>query len=251
MGNLQIAEALFTAHAQRATGWLTCTARGRESRLGFRDGHLVALDLRFGFQAPVQALVQAGKLGLGQLDALWARGEAGSVDPETLEELGVSVADAERARALACVKQVLQQAEAARFEAGEVTGADLVSGARVVRVAWEALGVPGGEAPYFRLAAKDALDGWEVSAEEREWLEASATLRSAEGLSPERRALLEVLAKGGALEWIPAEEFRRREEEERLRREAEERARREEEERLRREAEERARREEEERLRRE
>ncbi|MEW5738628.1 MAG: molecular chaperone DnaJ, partial [Myxococcota bacterium] len=239
MGNPQIAEALFNAHAARATGWLTCTAGGRESRLGFRDGQLVQVDLSFGFQAPAQALVQAGRIELFQLDALWARGEAGAVETETLEELGVSVQDMEAARALASVKQVLQLADSARFEAGRVDGDGLVSSAQVVRAAWETLPIPPGEAPYFRLRSPDALDGWDVTAEEREWLEASKELRSAEGLSPQRRALLEVLAKGGVLEWIPAEELRRREAEERARREAEEQAQREAEEQARREAEER------------
>ncbi|MCC6337447.1 MAG: molecular chaperone DnaJ, partial [Myxococcales bacterium] len=243
MGNPQIAEALFSAHAARATGWLTCSSGGRESRLGFRDGQLVQVDLRFGFQAAAQALVQAGRIELFQLDALWARGEAGAVEAETLEELGVTLQDAEAARALASVKQVLQLADSARFEAGQVDGEGLLSSARVVRAAWETLPIPNGEASWFRLRAPDALDGWDVTAEEREWLQDSSELRSAEGVVPQLRALLEVLAKGGAVEWIPAEEIRRREAEEQARCEAEEQARREAEEQARREAEAQARRE--------
>ena len=275
MANAQVAEALFKAHTERATGWVTCVAHGRESRLAFQDGDLVDLELQFGFQAPLQALLASNQVSASQLDALWARGEAGSSDAETLGELGITSAQEWRERALASVRTVLKQADSVRFEQGDVDARDRLSGAQVVRVAFEALGPGAAEAPYFRLQALEGVEAWGLSHDEREFLNGFEAFRSAAELPPERRMLLELLTRTGAVESVPATTWRareaervrqeeaaeqaRREEEARVlreeaarrRREEEERLRLEEEERLRLEAEERARREEEARLQRE
>ena len=110
MGNPQVVEALYRAWLDRATGWLTCTAQGRVTRIPLREGSVVgsALGLGFAWQGTAGGLVQAGNLSLSQLDALWARGEASAADPETLDELGVAPADAELARVLASIRETVR-----------------------------------------------------------------------------------------------------------------------------------------------
>ena len=246
MGNAQVAEALYRAYLERATGWLTCTSQGRETKIPFRDGSVVssALGTGFGWQGKVPALVQQGRLGLEQLDALWARGEASAADDDTLDELGVLPAEADAARVLASIRETVRAAEGVRFEPGEVGAGELVSGAKVVREAWSLLAAAAGEPAYYRASSLEEASRWEPSDEDRAWLARFEDWRQPEGATVQQLALLEVLTRSGVLDSIPAEEMRRREEAERSRLEEEARQRAEQ---ARLEAEERARLEEEER----
>jgi hypothetical protein len=58
----QVAETLYSAHKSRSTGRLTLHAGGREALLFLQGGDLVGTRLGFGFQTPVQALMQAGRI---------------------------------------------------------------------------------------------------------------------------------------------------------------------------------------------
>ena len=194
MGNPQVVEALYRAYLDRATGWLTCTAHGRETRIPFREGSVVGTSLGsgFGWQGTVPALVQRKRLGLSQLDALWARGEASAGDSDTLDELGVDPAEAESARVLASIRETVRHAEAVRFEQGDVGSGDLVSGARVVREAWATLTSAASEPAWFRIADLQAAARWEPSDEDRRWLEEFSEWKQPRGANVHQLALLEV-----------------------------------------------------------
>ena len=71
------AEALFRAHHDRSTGWLTLVCGGREAKLYLQHGDLVGARLGFGYQTAAQALLAAGELVPPALDLLWSRGELG------------------------------------------------------------------------------------------------------------------------------------------------------------------------------
>ena len=144
------AEALFRAHQDRSTGWLTLLCGGREAKFYLQHGDLVGARLGFGHQTEAQAVLASGALVPPALDLLWSRGqladparvcEAAGVDPTLLSEV----------RALASVRRVATLAEEASFMPAlvEMTFAR-VRGARAVRAAFEALppvpGVPGSAA---------------------------------------------------------------------------------------------------------
>src|SRR5690349_530793 len=112
----QVAETLYSAHKSRSTGRLTLQAGGREALLFLQGGDLVGTRLGFGFQTPVQALMQAGRIRAGLLDALWARESAGSPDEELLEELGLAPDVVAEQKVLAEVRRLSQLAERAAFE---------------------------------------------------------------------------------------------------------------------------------------
>ncbi|TQF08427.1 hypothetical protein FJV41_49985, partial [Myxococcus llanfairpwllgwyngyllgogerychwyrndrobwllllantysiliogogogochensis] len=134
----QAAEALYSAHKSRATGWLTLSAGGRESRLMLREGDLVGTRLGFGYQSPAQALLQSGLLSAEALDALWARGGAGAADEELLEEHGLERDAVVEQQVLAHVRRLSELAERAAFEPGSVEAEfEPISGVRVVRAALE------------------------------------------------------------------------------------------------------------------
>ena len=67
------AEALFRAHHDRSTGWLTLVCGGREAKLYLQHGDLVGARLGFGHQTAAQALLAAGELVPPALDLLWSR----------------------------------------------------------------------------------------------------------------------------------------------------------------------------------
>ena len=77
-----VAEALFNAHKERASGWMTLTFWGRESKLLLKEGDLVGAQMGFGHQSVLQGLLQSKKLTLSQLDALWARA-SNTCSPDT------------------------------------------------------------------------------------------------------------------------------------------------------------------------
>jgi hypothetical protein len=90
------AEALFRAHQDKSTGWLTLLCGGREAKLYVQFGDLVGARLGFGHQTDAQALLAAGALVPPVLDTLWSRGqladparvhEAAGVDPTSASEL--------------------------------------------------------------------------------------------------------------------------------------------------------------------
>ena len=100
-----VAEALLEAHKQRASGWMTLTFWGRESKLLLKEGDVVGAQMGFGHQSALQGLLQSKKLTLSQLDALWARGDAGKADAETLEEVGASPTESAAQQVLAQVRR--------------------------------------------------------------------------------------------------------------------------------------------------
>lgn len=135
----QAAEALYSAHKSRATGRLTLSSGGRESRLWLREGNLVGTQLGFGFQSPAQALLQSGLLDAEALDTLWARGGAGAPDEETLEAFDLVPEVVAEQQVLAHVRRLSALAEQAAFEPGtvEAEGFEPIAGVRVVRAALE------------------------------------------------------------------------------------------------------------------
>ena len=133
------AEALFRAHQDKSTGWLTLLCGGREAKLYVQFGDLVGARLGFGHQTDAQALLAAGALVPPVLDTLWSRGQLG--DPARVHEAaGVDPTSASELRALASVRRVALLAEEASFMPAlvEITF-PRVRGARAVRAAFEAL----------------------------------------------------------------------------------------------------------------
>ncbi len=97
------AEALFRAHQDKSTGWLTLLCGGREAKLYVQFGDLVGARLGFGHQTDAQALLAAGALVPPVLDTLWSRGQL--ADPARVHEAaGVDPTSASELRALASVQ---------------------------------------------------------------------------------------------------------------------------------------------------
>ena len=216
MAGPSIAQALLDAHQRKASGWLTVQTGGRQSRLLLKKGELVGAQMGFGHQSILQGLLQSRRIDLAQLDALWARGEAGRPDGEILEELGTSVEQARVEQALANVRRLTELGEAVRFEPSEVEGSSLVSGVQLVRAAYEAIFADGRDAPYFRCLDVEGSQDWALTAQEREFVHGFVEFRSAAGLEKERRVLLELLAQLGMFDSISAEEWNRREDARRI-----------------------------------
>ncbi|HET9450519.1 MAG TPA: molecular chaperone DnaJ, partial [Aggregicoccus sp.] len=210
MPSSQVAEALYAVHKSRATGALTLRAAGREARLLVRDGDLVGAQLGFGHQCVAQALLQAGQLSSLQLDALWARGSAGSADEELLEQLAVTADEIAQAQALAHVRRLSRLAEHAEFEPGEVERAfGPISSTRVVRAALDA-----GEASPPRLYRCVDLEGclpWTQDDAERALLEGLVELQRVAPLPAEHAVLLRLLEREGLVESVSVEEWEARE----------------------------------------
>jgi len=218
------AEALFRAHHDRSTGWLTLVCGGREAKLYLQHGDLVGARLGFGHQTPAQALFAAGELVPPALDLLWSRGEledaarlceAAGVDPTALSDH----------RALASVRRVSQLAEEASFMPAlvEVTF-PRVRGGRAVRAAFEALPpVPAGV--WVRCQQLEAAEPYLAGPEERTFLASLAEFRPLESVGPGQSALLRALEHAGLAEILDAAAWERRagvEREEALRRADEE-----------------------------
>src|SRR5687768_9486735 len=107
----QVAETLYSAHKSRATGRLTLHAGGREALLFLQEGDLVGTQLGFGYQTPVQALLQAGRIHAEMLDALWARESAGTPDEDLLDEFGMTPEAVAEQQVLAEVRRLSVLAE--------------------------------------------------------------------------------------------------------------------------------------------
>src|SRR5689334_14517964 len=116
MAGPSIAQALLDAHQRKASGWMTVKTFGRDSKLLLKDGDLVGAQMGFGHQSVLQGLLQSKRINLSQLDALWARGEAGQTDGETLEELGTSAEEARVQQALANVRRLTEIGESVSFD---------------------------------------------------------------------------------------------------------------------------------------
>src|SRR5262249_6504903 len=115
-----VAEALFNAHRERASGWMTLTFWGRESKLLIKEGDVVGTQMGFGHQTVLQGLLQSRRMTLNQLDALWARGDAGRADPEALEEVGAATDDLASQQVLANVRKLASLSAKVTFQPGEV-----------------------------------------------------------------------------------------------------------------------------------
>ena len=194
------AEALFRAHQDKSTGWLTLLCGGREAKLYLQYGDLVGARLGFGHQTEAQALLASGALVPPAMDLLWSRGqltdparvcEAAGVDPTLLSEV----------RALASVRRVAMLAREASFMPAlvEMTFAR-VRGARAVRAAFEAL-PPVPASAWVRCR--------DISAAEP-FLASLAEFRAAESLSPVQSALLRALEHAGLVEILSPQEWEAR-----------------------------------------
>jgi hypothetical protein len=82
----RLAEALQSAHAEQATGWLRVSVSGRIAELTLSGGDIVGAYFGAGFQSALQARISSGELSLEKADALWASGEALRLDDELNEE---------------------------------------------------------------------------------------------------------------------------------------------------------------------
>ncbi|MBI3182569.1 MAG: DUF4388 domain-containing protein, partial [Myxococcales bacterium] len=72
-----LAEVLYRAHKEKATGYVRVQHGERRAILAMKDGDVVGVEVGFGYQSVAQALLQAERIDPGQFDALWARGEGG------------------------------------------------------------------------------------------------------------------------------------------------------------------------------
>ncbi len=203
------AEALFRAHQDKSTGWLTLLCGGREAKLYVQFGDLVGARLGFGHQTDAQALLAAGALVPPVLDTLWSRGQL--ADPARVHEAaGVDPTSASELRALASVRRVALLAEEASFMPAlvEVTF-PRVRGVRAVRAAFEALPpVPG--TAWVRCRDLSAAEPFLGSADERTFLASLSEFRTAETLSPAESALLRALEHAGLVEILAPEEWQAR-----------------------------------------
>jgi tetratricopeptide (TPR) repeat protein len=203
------AEALFRAHQDKSTGWLTLLCGGREAKLYLQHGDLVGARLGFGHQTEAQALLASGALVAPALDLLWSHGHAG--DPARVcEAAGVDPTSLSETRALASVRRVSTLAEEASFMPAlvEVTF-PRVRGARAVRAAFEAL-PPVPATAWVRCREISAAEPFLSNADERTFLVSLGEFRPAESLSPAQSALLRALEHAGLVEVLSPEEWEAR-----------------------------------------
>jgi len=203
------AEALFRAHQDKSTGWLTLLCGGREAKLYLQHGDLVGARLGFGHQTDAQALLASGALVPPALDLLWSRGQLG--DPARVcEAAGVDPTVLSESRALASVRRVATLAEEASFMPAlvEVTF-PRVRGARAVRAAFEAL-PPVPATAWVRCRDLSAAEPFLATTDERTFLASLAEFRPAEALSPVQSALLRALEHAGLVEVLSPEEWEAR-----------------------------------------
>jgi curved DNA-binding protein CbpA len=197
------AEALFRAHQDRSTGWLTLVCHGREAKLYLQHGDLVGARLGFGHQTDAQALLAAGLLPLPALDGLWAKGELG--DPARVcEAAGADPGGMSECRALASVRRVTELADEASFMPAlvEVT-LPRVRGARAVRAAFETLPPVPADA-RVRCTHLAAAEPFLTSPEERGFLASLEQFRPLESVTPAQSALLRALEHAGWVEILDA-----------------------------------------------
>ncbi len=132
----QLAEALYEAHQQKATGSLKILAEGRESQLLIDRGNLVGADIRSGHRSMAQSLLRAGLLDSAALDWIWAEGQVAG--RRAIEALGLEWSQACEVQVLAQIEQLGEKATSVRFESGPVSNAfDPIPGERAIRAAGE------------------------------------------------------------------------------------------------------------------
>jgi curved DNA-binding protein CbpA len=203
------AEALFRAHQDRSTGWLTLVCHGREAKLYLQHGDLVGARLGFGHQTDAQALLAAGLLPLPALDGLWAKGEladparvceAASADPGGMAEC----------RALASVRRVTELADEASFMPALVeVSLPRVRGARAVRAAFETLPPVPAEA-RVRCTNLAGAEPFLTTPEERAFLASFEEFRPLDSVTPAQSALLRALEHAGWVEILDASAWEER-----------------------------------------
>ena len=203
------AEALFRAHQDKSTGWLTLLCGGREAKLYLQYGDLVGARLGFGHQTEAQALLASGALVPPAMDLLWSRGQL--VDPARIcEAAGVDPTILSEVRALASVRRVATLAEEASFMPALVeTTFARVRGARAVRAAFEAL-PPVPASAWVRCRDVSAAEPFLSGTDERTFLASIAEFRAAETMSPAQSALLRALEHAGLVEILSPEEWEAR-----------------------------------------
>lgn len=203
------AEALFRAHQDKSTGWLTLLSGGREAKLYVQFGDLVGARLGFGHQTDAQALLAAGALVPPALDLLWSSGRLSDL-ARVHEAAGVDPTSASEVRALASVRKVAMLAEEASFMPAlvEVTF-PRVRGARAVRAAFEAL-PPVPETAWVCCRDLSAAEPFLGSGDERTFLASLAEFRPADSLSPVQSALLRALEHAGLADILSPEEWQAR-----------------------------------------
>ncbi|MBX5482275.1 MAG: molecular chaperone DnaJ, partial [Myxococcaceae bacterium] len=206
-----VARALFDIHKEKVTGVLKVTAGGRISTLHFQRGDLVGADVRFGHQTATQALLQAGRLDLKTLDALWARGSGATPDEDALEEAELDPGTVDAARLLATVKQIAEAGETVELAEEEIDPRGRVRGVDAVRAAFEVGAGP--EDVLLRCAEPEQCEEWIADETDRALLESLRLFSVPDLLDARKWALLKVLELDGKVEAISAEEWRRREEE--------------------------------------
>jgi curved DNA-binding protein CbpA len=194
------ADALFRAAREHATGWLTFSSSGAEARLYLQAGDLVGARLGFGYQTLAQSLLSSGALDLPTLDALWARGEAGSASAALLAAAGGDTVFAAELQTLASVRRLVSHGGEATFMPAMVDAAGArVAGARAVRAAFETLGPLPADAIVCCRDVEECA-GWLLNEEERTLLGRFATFRPAGELQPTEAALLRLLQHDGRVE---------------------------------------------------
>ncbi len=201
----QLAEALYLARQQRSTGCLKVLAAGRESELLLEGGNLVGADVRCGYRTPAQALLLAGLLDSGTVDALWARGERAAPGRETLEACGLDSRRALEVHALGHVEKLSAIAESVFFQEGEVRPSfQPIPGTRIVRAAWRLRSPEPAPNFVFRCLDPARCEPWLQSDDERDFLRGFESFKKAAGASPSQLALLELLRREGSVECLEA-----------------------------------------------
>jgi curved DNA-binding protein CbpA len=203
------AEALFRAHQDRSTGWLTLVCHGREAKLYLQHGDLVGARLGFGHQTDAQALLAAGLLPLPALDGLWARGELS--DPARVcEAAGADPGGMAECRALASVRRVTELADEASFMPALVeVSLPRVRGARAVRAAFGTLPPVPAEA-RVRCTNLTAAEPFLTTPEERTFLGSFEEFRPLDSVTPSQSALLRALEHAGWVEILDAAAWEQR-----------------------------------------
>jgi len=133
MNDLPLTETLARVWHEQATGLIKIKTGDRESKLLLERGDLVGADLRFGYQSLAQSLVVEGRIGLEDLDALWARGEGNHLDRETLARLDLDARGSWEIQLFATLRCLCRSADAVEFAPGLVqTRFDRVPGPRLL-----------------------------------------------------------------------------------------------------------------------
>lgn len=196
---------LIEACKGRLTGCLELRAGDKETRLYLRDGSLVATQVGFGYQTPLQAMLSGKKLSAEGFDAAWARGDGLARDDDTLDAARADANDVAMLHARATVKRTVSLAQTATFTPGAgVEGAAVLTPAGLVRATLE-LRVSNDVPHMVRVRDLEEAQSWVGSDSERRWLSSLEEFRSEAELPDERRGLVGALVALGAVERLSVE----------------------------------------------